>query len=692
MVDALKVPGPTMQTEGAFLHQLLHGYSEGHRLLESSMTVPDDLARLVLRMSDLSGSNVSRGFEEYLTGYPLTSINSYALAKTWYAPEMPRPGCVWTHTIVVPASAMAEIPSLDALHHLFKRPSEHPTTGFYAKPIPEKRVLELTPELEPQPKGSRPEMQAVLSFHYGKGSNPVLLAARESKEFEDIIFAVWSQKWPSLRMGFTFCTGSLSARNYDKRPLDIQCVPTSLTREVSLEIAAAGSGEPVVVNSVPSDPPAWAIPAATDAWCPEGGAVRHFLWKVSDGSSGRGDFASFMIVFDALGESTPLPDLITLVASVFPQPTSGRRLKSLLFERQSNNGLLRDREEQDILFALAVTQDYESFDVDALSIKERAEKLCVQNPDSARWLVGEFFRSTLNPLGEEIMAGLISAMAPETALQVTSKQPQFLPALFRAKPSLASSAQLWRAGGDRKRELFEAVAAHDHLDPTLVAGIIGALLESGSEVFIRRALDRWGKDAVFATLDWTEAHNGAMSETSREALGFHLPSVMDWVEAGPTRSFDSLIAVAHIVAPYSSKVAKRDCTVWLRTFRDLQVSKKDAERTYIAAFLVALAFNNAAPSALDLLSESFERVHEAARAELLSDSAWVIVEPFVPELSWLSSWDKCERLRRGLISAFVRYGWPASELKRRIRDHELLRQLVKSATKVDGGDEFVRLI
>lgn len=167
---------------------------------------------------------------------------------------------------------------------------------------------------------------------------------------------------------------------------------------------------------------------------------------------------------------------------------------------------------------------------------------------------------------------------------------------------------------------------------------------------------------------------------------------MDWVEAGPTRSFDSLIAVAHIVAPYSSKVAKRDCTVWLRTFRDLQVSKKDAERTYIAAFLAALAFNNAAPSALDLLSESFERVHEAARTELLSDSAWIIVEPFVPELSWLSNWDKCERLRRGLISAFVRYGWPASELRRRIRGNELLRQLVKSAKKVDGGDELVRLI
>jgi len=50
---------------------LLHGYAEGHRLLESSIEVPEDLTRLVLRLSDLSGSNISSGFEEYITGYPL---------------------------------------------------------------------------------------------------------------------------------------------------------------------------------------------------------------------------------------------------------------------------------------------------------------------------------------------------------------------------------------------------------------------------------------------------------------------------------------------------------------------------------------------------------------------------------------------------------------------------------------------
>src|SRR5207249_9285845 len=85
-------------SQSVLLHQLLHGYADGHRLIEGSFKPQGDLTRLMLRMSDLSGSSMVSGFEEYLTGYPLISNDAYALAKTWYAPEMPRPGCVWTHT------------------------------------------------------------------------------------------------------------------------------------------------------------------------------------------------------------------------------------------------------------------------------------------------------------------------------------------------------------------------------------------------------------------------------------------------------------------------------------------------------------------------------------------------------------------------------------------------------------------
>src|SRR5438128_673752 len=89
--------------------QALHGYDSGHRLLSSSVSfIPSD-ERSTLIMSDLSGPRLVEGFTEYITAYPLPSRKYYAIAKTWYASEMERPGCVWTHTLLINAEDISRI-------------------------------------------------------------------------------------------------------------------------------------------------------------------------------------------------------------------------------------------------------------------------------------------------------------------------------------------------------------------------------------------------------------------------------------------------------------------------------------------------------------------------------------------------------------------------------------------------------
>ena len=144
-----------------------------------------------------------------------------------------------------------------------------------------------------------------------------------------------------------------------------------------------------------------------------------------------------------------------------------------------------------------------------------------------------------------------------------------------------------------------------------------------------------------------------------------------------------LAAVAHVVAPYSSQIAHDESTVWVRTLHTLRENHREDEANYVSAFVLALALCNAPPAPLDLVSESFERVHRLAEKELLRDDAWFILQPLVPELSWRKNWDKCERMRRALMSAFVRYAWPAPQLRDRITNPDLLEQLLKSARKID---------
>ena len=79
-------------------HQALYGYDDGHRLLAASFEMSSDDRRLLQRQTDTPDAGLDAEWSELLAGYPLPS-GRYAWTMTWPAPEMRRPGCVWTHVV-----------------------------------------------------------------------------------------------------------------------------------------------------------------------------------------------------------------------------------------------------------------------------------------------------------------------------------------------------------------------------------------------------------------------------------------------------------------------------------------------------------------------------------------------------------------------------------------------------------------
>lgn len=107
------------------VHQTLHGYADGHRLLVASTTIKPRDQKTMLIMSDVSGAGATIDGRGYLTGYPLADSGMYALGRTWAATEMARPGCVWTHTLLVDFADLATLPTMSFLESLFLRPSSN---------------------------------------------------------------------------------------------------------------------------------------------------------------------------------------------------------------------------------------------------------------------------------------------------------------------------------------------------------------------------------------------------------------------------------------------------------------------------------------------------------------------------------------------------------------------------------------
>src|SRR2546423_675466 len=113
-----------MADSGIYFHQALFGYREGHRLLQASRKFNSATERVLLMLTDMSGPRMVSGFEEYISGYPLPSEDFYALTKTWYAHEMKRPGCVWSHVILIRTEDLSQIGDAARLITLFKDPRE----------------------------------------------------------------------------------------------------------------------------------------------------------------------------------------------------------------------------------------------------------------------------------------------------------------------------------------------------------------------------------------------------------------------------------------------------------------------------------------------------------------------------------------------------------------------------------------
>jgi hypothetical protein len=363
MVDALTLSDKAGSKNAVILHQLLHGYADGHRLLGSSTQLPDDLTRLVLRMSDLSGSNVALGFEEYITGYPLPSLSAYAMAKTWYASEMPRPGCVWTHTIIIPEEAFVEIPDLSVVLSLFSRPTEN-SKELYNKCIhlDSNATSQAYQNDRPQ---SFSELERLLRCLYENSPDSILIPCGRSKEYEAMLLAVWSQQWLDLRIAFTFCTGSLSARSYAGHPFVVQCVPKALIHEVVSEVASLKRRH-ILFDAISLDAPAWTKLAVEDVLKPLGGELRKFLWSITDSSCDRSKYIPLLEIYAAITNALSIVQLVDLVARTFPEPNTGVRLKTSVFGLPQHRLYVSKDAEEDVLLALGMVGNFSAFDADAL--------------------------------------------------------------------------------------------------------------------------------------------------------------------------------------------------------------------------------------------------------------------------------------------------------------------------------------
>jgi hypothetical protein len=646
-----------------YVEQTLHGYMEGHRLLASSAELPKPALRTMLVLSDMSGSNVAPGFESYVTGYPVDETDFYAFARTWYAHEMNRPGCAWTHTLLIRTKDIGEIPCLDNLVIEFRRPQgAQVVTGSY-----EKRIW-LSPTLAfhaAYPSHSSaclhgPVVSQLVKRLYGDPKcPPILLLCDHSRECEDLILSLWSQQWPALRRYFTFCSGSLANRLIAEKPFDLQAIPRKIARSIEREVPTAYSID--IGNDLPDETGhTWVATVTKDITSDKPTAFRRYLWAVGEQSHPtRSDLhrlANLYGVVQRVNEHEALFEtLLSELAAHYPDAEDGVAVKAAILGPSTNgrSTLIENISESDMLCALAHFDRPSALSAESLQLRSRAQALWHEDAEF-QGCVRRLLTTHVNPLGEELLAGVADVISPAELVRFSRGDHRLVFAFVERKPALVYGRELWAGEPDYQRELFDHVR-HAPVASDMVQAMVRAMLEARVDVVAPDVYAHLGTPVLRVFLDWYSDRTETQIEGAYRSwiglIGKAPGETLDWLRSSGHWRAGTLRLIASELDPHSPVVQAHGTELWRRIVDALEHSMDDKTRRALAEFLLPFSLEKHGPDSERLARFAFPIIHEALATNSLSYKAWRHLDPILPRLSWWNSWDKCERLRRSMKQA-----------------------------------------
>ncbi|MBM9514277.1 GAP1-N1 domain-containing protein [Desulfogranum marinum] len=626
--------------EPILVHQLLHGYEDGHRLLSGSKKVDGISAKTILTLSDLSGQSGNIQPTGYLTGYPLSQIGAYAIARTWPAPEMSRPGCVWTQTLLVDFSDLVSLDDFSLLK-LFRRPLDASDTFSYDNSLildnkfKDNRIQQLP---------SRPILDLMEAL-YKYPNVSVFAQIKENFPVDEIAFALWLQQWPKLRRNFRFCTWVTSDRSRYGDQFDLQFVPSKsifLGQKRNEDEKFWVDFVTTSNNNMDNILNVWAKELSPTS---ENNSLTNFLWRFgAEANYGRADFINLSLAWNVLVSASyvNIEAAIEVAERFTPQITSLTRqvLKELIHFSDINKKLKKS--------VLKYLVDYLHL-LEGHVAEDDITKIAQIVWHNAPKFIWTFFQSN-SLFFQDIASSAAKLMTPESALQGSKDDPWLFCYALEANLKLANSSSVWESPYPILTRIVEILNKHNKInDETL-----SFMLDSESKEVPSVAINFFGQKAVDAVLERFDCNKISDQHIINKwlfAAESHPQLLLTAVDQCKVKNMRTLALIASHVKYYSPPLSSaRD--EWCRA-----INKAEGELgNYLwqfHSFLLARAIIGVSPEPAVLINFSFEPLHRNLLAAIIDTNAWKMIESVLPEVSVWSSWDLAHRLRVGVMQTFI---------------------------------------
>jgi hypothetical protein len=591
----------------------------------------------MLLASDLAGPGLGRGFPPYLTGYDLPDDGKYVLARTWAALDVERPGCVYTHSLVLRLEDLTPHRSLSGLLDLFLLTPDR--LAVYERPI------DAWPVDASRKHNGAVETVGMVLF---STSEPVFVSRVESAD--EVAMRLWELQWPRLRREFRFSTCS---------PVD-----RSESTQIRFDLQFVTDGGRTQAQTYSRAP----ILVTRDLFTPDP-EFEEFLFRYGpECELGRVGMGVLHSVFAGVRDGAAAPDILQRLEDEGASGMLG--LRRDLFHPESH---LRSPTATDLMF-LTANSGWRRSGLSESDAGAWAQYWLSGPLRDGEWLAELFREPEPTEFGEAFLGEIIQRASVDLVAELDGMMPGVIESFVSAQPSLVRSPDFWQIVQGGAEPVWQALSDKD-VEVTRESAL-SFLQARPSEPLPPSFARSIGSGVTFALLDEARQFERAPDAWLRAISERPLTDIVHWLSEerrplAPAQLQLVMYALRNDLAGVSPQTWER---VLPKSIGLRKLGTKAADRLAVRLMLVGL--DGIAPSFIGL---SFGYLHERL-AEAGLEDGWADLRAVLPDVEVHRFWDKCERLRRGVVLAWSRAGWPPDEFWQAIVSVRL--EVLTSARKV----------
>lgn len=626
------------------IEQTLYGYNKGHGLLASSFPVrPNNDSSLMSVLSDWTGFRNELGEDSYMTFYPLSNGEKYAFAKTWYADEMERPGCVWTHTLIVDLKDMDRNFDFRVLNDYFRRPQKD-EYDFYQHKIEidnfETRYSNVVFSMFDDT-----SLLVLYLLLLGNNKNLFIYMDKDQSAYVALCFYLLQYLPLDILKWVSMSTGSISRRKLGSEDFSIQF--TDNITNISLS-NAPWNGKIAKENFTNGLLYIFEQSKKENDTFPS--LIRLFREDIKDEKEKLFAFAMLMKELDtALNEKVggkEYANVLSLLEEYFPKQNEGIRLKSNFLSEKISS--LYGTEE-DYLFQIASLKNDSFLYPEETQFESRLMELDKDDHASYINLITKIAAlAHPNDTACKALLYAINNMEEQELLNLIDKEWEKLLPFLSSNDRFFESGMWLKFSNDKFNTIF-LLFSQKLFDKFIYwDGLLNKAIDAEtlvSEDVSKKIIEK-AKDAV--SIIFEAANSGShhfVSPSLLQACLLKKQDIFIWMNSQETINERVERFLLYKIEPNDYDLKSNSSSVW-KAFLNQDNENKNID-FYI--YLYILAHNWHDVIAIEMLKHSFYHIYIALSKNQLDEKYWNRISCFTSISYFIDKWDKCKILSRGLV-------------------------------------------